>query len=227
MYLRWRRLLPSWVTVEPLELPGRGSRLDEPAQESYAALTALLCDEIASALPERYAFFGHSMGALLAYGITQGLHARQLPLPEALLVSGCAAPGSQDSARYHRIQGEAALIADLSKQGGTPQAVFNSPELLAMTLDLLRTDYQVCGSFRYERLPPLPLPIHGFGGRADEIAAAKLSDWRLESARQFTLDWFDGGHFFLRQSEEWFIHTVKKRLAESRMGVLRGVSATA
>jgi len=227
MYLRWKKLLPSWITVKPVELPGRGSGVSESLQESYAALTENLCDELASTLPERYALFGHSMGALPAYGIAQGLSARELPLPAALLVAGCAAPSRQDSGRYHKIQSEAALIADLSKQGGTPEEVFNSPELLAMTLDLLRLDYRVCGSFQYAQLPSLPIPIHSFGGRADEIDAVKLNDWRLESARTFTLDWFDGRHFFLRQSEEWFMFTLKKRLQESRMEALREMSATA
>lgn len=227
MYLRWKRLLPSWVTVKPIELPGRGSRVSESPQESYAALTENLCDELASTLPEHYALFGHSMGALLAYGITRGLHARKLPLPAALLVSGCAAPSRQDGKRYHKIQGEAALIADLSKQGGTPEEVFNNPELLAMTLDLLKLDYRVCGSFQYVQLSPLPIPIHGFGGRSDAIDAAKLNDWRLESAQTYTLDWFDGGHFFLRQSEECFMLALKKRLMESQVEVSRGVSATA
>ncbi|SFE79999.1 thioesterase II family protein [Nitrosomonas sp. Nm166] len=227
MYLRWRKLLPAWVKLQPIELPGRGSRLNESPKESYATLTKSLCDELAPALPERYVLFGHSMGALLAYGITQGLCARKLPPPAALFVSGCAAPSCQDSERYTRMQSEAALIADLSKQGGTPTEVFNNRELLAMTLDLLRIDYRVCGSFQYLSLPPLPIPIYGFGGRTDEIGATKLNAWQLESSRTFTLDWFDGGHFFLRQSEEWFMFTLKKRLVESQMEISHGVSATA
>ena len=227
MYLRWKKLLPSWITVKPVELPGRGCRVSELPQESYATLTENLCDELASTLPERYALFGHSMGALLAYGIAQGLSARKLPLPTALLVAGCAAPSRQDSGRYHKIQSEAALIADLSKQGGTPKEVFDNQELLRMTLDLLRVDYRVCGSFEYAQLPPLPIPIHCFGGRADEINAVRLNDWRMESTQAFTLDWFDGGHFFLRHSEEWFMFTLKKRLLESRMETLRGMFATA
>lgn len=227
MYLRWRRLLPSWIAIEPVELPGRGSRLGEEPQQGYEELIAMLCTEIAPRLPVRYVFFGHSMGALLAYGVTQRLRARKLPLPQALLVSACAAPARQDSERYRNMRGKAALIADLSKQGGTPEEVFANPELLGMTLDLLRIDYRVCGSFQYAPLPPLPIPIFGFGGRADEIESHKLYDWQMESTQKFSLDWFDGGHFFLRQSEEWFISVLKKRLTESRLGVLRGVSATA
>lgn len=219
MYLRWRRLLPSSITVQPIELPGRDSRIDELPEENYLALTECLSNELVHILSEKYAFFGHSMGALLAYGITHRLSAQKLPLPTALVVSGCAAPNRQDSERYSKIQSEAALIAELRKQAGTPEEVFDHPELLAMTLDLLAIDYRLCGSFQHVELPPLPIPIHVFGGRADEIEAAKLDDWRLAGAQAFTLDWFEGGHFFLRQSEEVFLHTLVKRLTESLSGV--------
>lgn len=215
MYLRWRRLLPSWIVLRILELPGRGSRVTELPKKNYAALTSSLCDEVISNLPENYAFFGHSMGGLLAYGIAHGLFARNLPLPVALLISGCAAPNRQDSERYSKIQGEQALIADLRKQAGTPEEVFNHPELMAMVLNILAIDYSVCGSFRYTKLPALPLSINVFGGRSDQIDEPKLSDWRLTATRIFTLDWFDGGHFYFRQCEEVFLTTLVKRLAEN------------
>jgi len=227
MYLRWRRLLPSWIAVEPVELPGRGSRMGEIPIKNYAVLTQSLCDELVPSLPERYVLFGHSMGALLAYGVAQGLSAQRSSMPIALLVSGCAAPSRQDNQRYINMQSDAALIADLSRQGGTPVEVFENQELLRMTLDLLRVDYRVCGSFDYAQLPPLSIPIHSFGGRADEISAARLNDWRLESTQAFTLDWFDGGHFFLRQSEDWFMYVLKKRLMESRAEVLSATLASA
>lgn len=225
MYLRWRRLMPSWIVVRPLELPGRGNRLNEIPQHNYMRLIEILCDEVAVGSSDRYALFGHSMGALLAYGICHGLRSRNLPLPVELFVSGCAAPAYQDSERYNKIRGEAGLIADLSRQGGTPAEVFDNPELLAMTLDLLQTDYRVCGSFRHMLLPSLPVPIHVFGGRSDEIGAHKLNEWRHESAEKFTLDWFDGGHFFLRQSEAWFLRVLQNHLANSQLEMARGLSA--
>lgn len=219
MYLRWKKLLPSWVEVVPVELPGRGMRLSENPKDNYLALTELLSDEIALAAPKRYALFGHSMGALLAYGVTQKLQRLHKEPPAALLVSGCAAPARQDSEYYHKIRTEAALIDDLNQQGGTPEEVFNSPELLAMTLDILRVDYQVCESFQYTPQTPLPIPIHCFGGKADAIGAESLSIWWQESSRTFTLDWFDGGHFFLRQeSEALFLQVLAKRLLESHSG---------
>lgn len=219
--------MPSWIKVMPIELPGRGKRLDENPQENYQMLTEILSKEIAQVAQDRYALFGHSMGALLAYGITQQLQHFGTTLPVMLLVSGCAAPARQNSERYDRIRTEAALIADLNKQGGTPEAVFNNSELLAMTLDLLRIDYRVCGSFRYTQQAPFSIPIHCFCGITDAISTDYLSQWRQESNRLVTFDWFEGGHFFLHQSERRFISVLEKRILQSQGGVMRDNFATA
>lgn len=218
MYLRWRRRLPSWLQVEPIELPGRGSRLDEAAEKHFGAMAADLCKELEERIaqfPERakrYALFGHSMGALLAYRITHCLHSERRPLPVALLVSACAAPSRQDWRRYADKKTEASLIAELRKQNGTPEEVFENPELLSMILGLLGADYQACASFRQQESMPLPLPIHVFGGREDAIQAIDLEAWTRESAANFSLDWFDGGHFFIRQNEGVFLSVLANRL---------------
>jgi surfactin synthase thioesterase subunit len=212
-YLRWRRRLPAWIHIQPVELPGRGVRLHEPTQKVFEALAAGLCDELENNLPQSYAFYGHSMGALLAYRIAHFLRMRNRLMPRALLVSACAAPTQQDWRRYANKNSRALLIADLRKQNGTPEEVFEDPELLSMTLSLLRSDFRVCASFRYEMSAPLSIPIHAFGGRADEILPSRLEAWRCESSDEFSLDWFDGGHFFIRQQEDAFLSTLAQRLA--------------
>jgi len=212
MYLRWRRLVPQWVRIVPVELPGRGARMGEAFIEDFDALVARLCTEQAAAMQGRFALFGHSMGALLAYGIARRLHAERHALPLALLVSGSAAPSCRDTERFKDKNDDQALIADLRKQGGTPEEVFASEELMRITLDVLAADYRVCESFRHLEQAPLPLPIHAFAGRDDDIAAPRVEAWSQQAAAGCTLDWFDGGHFFLRHGEGEFLNVLLRRL---------------
>jgi surfactin synthase thioesterase subunit len=193
--------------------------LHEPAEKTFHSLAAGLCDELEINVSQRYALFGHSMGGLLAYEIAHCLRKRKQPLPVALLMSGCAAPSRQDWKRYAGKETDVELIAELRRQNGTPEEVFENPELLSMTLELLRTDYNICASFRYCELPPLPIPVHVFGGNADEIHPSDLEAWRYESTVGFSLDYFEGGHFFIRQDEEKFLCSLVRRLAEENLPV--------
>lgn len=231
MYLRWRRLLPEWVRLVPVELPGRGARIGEPYVEDCDRLVAQLCDEHAAALRGRYALFGHSMGALLAYGMAQRQRALSLPLPCALFASASPAPSRRDPERYAGKGDDAALIADLRKQGGTPDEVFASAELLRITLDTLGADYRVCDSFRHGTaagMPvPLPVPLHVLAGRDDDIAPERVEAWRREAGAAFTLDWFDGGHFFIRQHEAQALAAVTRALTRQFSGVRHAAAALA
>lgn len=227
MYLRWRRLLPQWLRVVPVELPGRGARLAEGFVDNFDALVAQLCAEHAQSMQGRYVVFGHSMGALLAYGLVSRQMQLDAPLPQALLLSGSSAPSMRDPNRFVGKDNDAALIADLREQGGTPQEVFESAELLRLTLDALGADYRVCQSFRYASPCALPVPLHVFAGRQDRIDPASLQAWAAESSAACTLDWFDGGHFFLRQQEPSFLETLVGRLSQTTAGGPHAAAALA
>ncbi|WP_066341973.1 thioesterase II family protein [Azohydromonas lata] len=227
MYLRWRRLLPQWVRLVPVELPGRGGRMGEPHAENFSRLVDQLCDEQAQALQGRYVLFGHSMGGLLAYGIAQRQRALSRPLPQAMFVSASSAPSRRDPDRFVGKDNDAALIADLRKQGGTPEEVFNSNELLRLTLDTLGADYRVCESFAYGANAPLPLSLHVLAGRHDDIAAERMEAWRHETDGAFTLDWFDGGHFFIRQHEQQVLAVVVRELTRQLSGAGHAIAVAA
>lgn len=215
MYLRWRRFLSPSVRVVPVELPGRGARMGEAFVEDFGALVARICAEQADAMRSDFAIFGHSMGGLLAHGMARRLQAARRPLPRALLVSGCAAPSRRDPSRLDGGEDDASLIAELRKQGGTPEDVFASDELMRITLDTLRADRRVCRSHVDDTAgaPPLPLPVHVFAGRQDDLEASAIAAWSQETADVFTLDWFAGGHFFLRQHETGFLAALARRLS--------------
>lgn len=214
MYLRWQRLLPAWIRITPLELPGRGSRIGENFVVDYDSLLTKLSSEIVPHTEKNWALFGHSMGALVAHGLLRYLHSHHLNLPKVLFASGSPAPARRDPDRYVGLTTDEALIADLRKQGGTPEDVFNHPELLRMTLDTLAADYQVCASFNYQSNAPLPIPIHALGGQRDDIESWRLEAWRMETAASFSLQWFDGGHFFIREQEPQVLQAITKTLQQ-------------
>ncbi|WGI26267.1 alpha/beta fold hydrolase [Halomonas alkaliantarctica] len=213
MYLRWKRQLPAWIEVYPVELPGRGERLGESLIDDFETQVVRLCEEQATRMRGDFVLFGHSMGALLAYGMAARLRDVGRPQPRMLFASGSAAPSMRDSERLAGLDNDKALIADLRQQGGTPEEVFENPELLRLTLDILMADYRLCRSFRYRGGSPLAYPLQVLAGREDDIEQERLEAWQREAGGVFSLDWFEGGHFFIRQQQPQVLDTLKRALA--------------
>lgn len=211
-YFRWRRLVPPWLRIEPVELPGRGMRMDEGLIRDFDALTGDLTAKIAPLANGRYALFGHSMGALLAYGCAHSLIRNSAPAPVALAVAAAAAP-SLRLLRQARRKSETELIEDLRRLNGTPEALFDEPQLLAMTLSVLAADYDICESFRFSPVEPLACPIFIYGGALDSVDRADLAAWREASAVETRPVMFEGGHFFLREQEAAFLRQLVRDLS--------------
>lgn len=226
MYLRWKRLLPAWVNLVPVELPGRGRRLSEPCGEEFDQLVAQLCREHAALMRQPYALFGHSMGALLAYGMASHQRDQDGTLPRILFVSGTAGPSRRDTDRF-AVSTDAELVADMRRQGGTPEEVFDSPELLRMTLDILRADYRLCRSFTYRAAARLPMPLEVLVGRQDDIDGERVLAWQREAGNAFALHWFDGGHFYIRQQETAVLQAILRGLKYQLAGAADAVASPA
>ena len=224
-YSPWRRKLPEWLNVRPLELPGRGMRMDEPLQIDIVQLANHLADEISAELDKPYALFGHSLGGLLAFELAHALRERGLPAPLALFASATAGPVRRDVSEYVAAKTDAQLIDRLRTLKGTSENVIANQELMQLMLPILRADFLLCGSFTYGERAPLEMPIHVFGGKQDSVRADQLLDWQLDAASGFSLDMFDGHHFFLMQHESAVLRCVRRyadeHLARWRNGAAR------
>ncbi|MDR0276294.1 MAG: alpha/beta fold hydrolase [Paucimonas sp.] len=223
-YSPWKARMPAWLQVRPLELPGRGRRMDEPLQTDMVQLAGRLAEEIAAELDRPYALFGHSLGGLLAFELAHALRDRGLPAPLALFTSATAGPSRRDVSEYAIAKSDEELITRLRQLGGTSDSVIANEELLELILPILRADFLLCGSFAYGQRQPLAVPIHVFGGKRDTVKVDELLDWQDETSTGFSLDMFEGHHFYLIDEQARLLRQLR-RYADQHLARWRNRSA--
>ncbi|HEX8456603.1 MAG TPA: alpha/beta fold hydrolase [Pyrinomonadaceae bacterium] len=203
LFRRWLPYLKGAVELCAAQLPGRETRMRESPVSELRVLVDALAREIKPFLDRPYAFFGHSMGALVAFELARRLRDEGMVEPMHLFLSGRRAPQLPKTDRALHTLPEAEFIEEVIRLNGTPREVLSHPELMQILIPLLRADFAVCQTYEYAPHAPLRSSITALGGLHDEwIDHASLDAWREHTTANFAVRMFPGDHFFLNQTPE-------------------------
>ena len=92
IYRDWRLPSEAGVQVLAVQPPGRENRREVPPLRRIEPMLDACARELAPLADRPFAFFGHSMGALVAFELTRLLRRRGSPLPAHLFLSAHRAP---------------------------------------------------------------------------------------------------------------------------------------
>jgi medium-chain acyl-[acyl-carrier-protein] hydrolase len=197
----WARLNPySTYQVVPVELPGRGARRAEVPCVRMSSLVDQFVRYLAGRpARERFALYGHSMGASIAYEVVRRLEAEPGGRPLALVASGAPAPGISAEPDLGRLPDDE-LIATLAGYGGIPQEVLEIPEAIQAALPVIRADLALLTDWAAHRLPvqPVACRVVALGGSDDTMVPPPLVEaWRSCAGPEFRSRILPGDHFFV------------------------------
>ncbi|MDO8310380.1 MAG: alpha/beta fold hydrolase [Sideroxyarcus sp.] len=211
-FANWQADLDPSIEVVAVELPGRGRRFGEPPTTSLKFVSETVGRLIAAEGDIPFAFFGHSLGALIAFEVTRFLQQNHLPMPQELMVSGASAPQYRRKMHLHLLDDDT-LIDELRKYNGTPPAVLEHRELMELLLPMIRADFSIAGEYEYVSAPVLNLPLTVLMGREDDNADGNFVDgWKKETSGECHIAWFEGGHFFIHSQRAAVLECIKSRL---------------
>lgn len=201
-YASLARALAPRVEVRAVQYPGRQDRRHERPFGGIAEVSEVLAGLLRRRGDRRYALFGHSMGALIAYETALRLERAAGADPEWLFVSGRSAP-TLGPGPGDRVEGDAALLAEIRRLGGS-DAVLADPELVEMILPALRADYRALRAYEWAPGDRLRCPITALIGDTDPLVTPETAaHWLDLSLRPGDVRVFAGGHFYLdRQAEK-------------------------
>lgn len=210
IYKDWLKRFPSNIEVHMAQLPGRERRFNEQLPTSVEAITSAFRQEIKPFLHQPFIFFGHSMGALLAYELTRELIKEEGVSPEILFVSAKSAPHINNSREYiHKLPSDE-FWDKLIKLNGTPKEIVENDELMKLYEPTLRKDFEICDSYLFEKSVNLTCPISVFGGTDDiTINKEELEAWQELSTGAFKLRMVEGDHFYIRNQQKYIQDSIQ------------------
>jgi medium-chain acyl-[acyl-carrier-protein] hydrolase len=160
-----------------------------------------LADELKPYLQPPFAFFGHSLGGIIAYELCRELRRRKEPIANHLFVSAVAAPDLGYCRPLHKLPDDE-LAQEISQLGGTPRAVLEDLGMRDMVLSLVRVDLKLLETRTYVDEAPLNCPITAFGSASDtRTSMDELKAWQRHTSQAFRLQEFPGGHFYFKDQD--------------------------
>ena len=213
IFRTWPDGLPADVEVCPIQLPGRGTRLMERPFTQLSPLVEALAQALVPLLDKPFAFFGHSLGALVSFELARHLRSLYGVCPVRLIVSAGRAPQFPHRDRPIHTCPETEFLAQLHRLNGTPRELLEHAELMEIVLPVLRADFALYETYVYSNGPPLSCPISAFGGLQDRrISHSDLDGWRDQTSDSFSLRMFPGDHFFLNTTQPLLVRVISQEL---------------
>ena len=221
LYRLWPKLVPDGVEICAILPPGREGRIREKAMESIDEICDALLPALTPWLDRPFSFFGHSLGALVAFESARRIRTALGRLPETLFVSARIAPHLPSSSPSIHHLSDALFIEAMKKRyGGIPDVILQSPDLMALFLPVMRADMKAVETYLYREDAPLECPIMAFAGTRDAVADERgVRAWSMHTTSGFDFRAIEGDHFFVQSARAKVAGEVSSALGKQGTGI--------
>jgi len=220
LYRGWQALLPDYVEVCPVQLPGKGNRVREKAFTDVEKAVEILKQILTPELDRPYAFYGHSVGALLAYRLAYKLWSELDNKPGPLFVGAYSSPTIQPNPLlsfsrakfkeigYNDIPDPESLFSTTPEKREEMLTVLDSIvgvslELQQLSLPLGLTELRMVGGYNMIDTRIFDVTITAFYGKLDDkVREPEMNAWQELTKDSFTLHALPGDHLFLHEEQD-------------------------
>ncbi|MCY7695591.1 alpha/beta fold hydrolase [Bacillus altitudinis] len=191
--------LKDTAEVTAAEPPGHGTNL-MPLETSIDRLAELYKEGLTGKLNRPFILFGHSMGGLVVYRLTQLLEKEGID-PAAVVISAIQPPQTKRQILTH-LSNEA-FVQHIAEMGGIPKELLENKPMMDYFTPSLRADYQALESFQHTDKTIIQSPVYLLNGKQDKKCMEDADGW-LTWANAIERTDFEGGHMYINTHLEQF-----------------------
>ncbi|QWG87512.1 thioesterase II family protein [Bacillus mycoides] len=217
-YAKWKNYFNPYIEVVPIELAGRGYRIEESLYQSMEEAVNDVYTSIVKQIEHSpYILYGHSMGSLIAYEVARKIQDSKNVLPEFLVLSGRNHPNSKMKNIRHNLSNEQ-FKREVIAMGGTPSGVLQSEELMGIFLPILRADFKIVETYIHDNnMQACDIDFLILNGENDEFTTYnQVIKWEQYTSKTCTFHSFKGNHFFLNENIEEIANRIIRKLNSKR-----------
>ncbi|WP_201371534.1 thioesterase II family protein [Ktedonobacter robiniae] len=213
LYAHWPDFLPASMEVCIMQLPGRLPEPDIPTDAAFSMVIEAMAEAISQHQDLPFAFFGHCLGATLAYEVAQQLRRYNHHGPDQLFFA-CFSPPHMLYETLPFLQ-TASISSDIFFHVNYVKGQRNAP-------DLFELDAMLWQQYRYCPGEPFACPLTIFGAELDPyVSADQLAAWKTYTTGRFALQMFPGHHCFFYIDAQPLLDAIAGRFQPSLNGVER------
>ncbi|MBN1646468.1 MAG: thioesterase [Spirochaetales bacterium] len=216
---RWKSFFPENFNLLPVELAGRGKRIDEPFYTDFDQAVRDLSLKINPHVSSgSFALYGHSLGSWMAYECALYLEKRFRKNPMHLFLSGRMPPHKAgDEKRYSGVSDEE-FIEDLKAIGGTPEEIIKSEDFRNFFFPIIKSDYLLLETYAEKDIEPIDTDISFLFADGDKsLDRDAVREWGRYTSCNMTVHDFEGDHFFIHQKVPEIARLMIETLSEKQI----------
>ncbi|MDF2257742.1 thioesterase II family protein [Streptantibioticus ferralitis] len=209
----WSELVPDWISVVGVRLPGRESRLREPLLTSMEDIARHVAAQL-EGYPGRVALFGHCFGGPVAFRIAQLLEETKECEVVRLVTASAPVPGRVPPRQLTHELPSDELYASLVGAGAMSDGQ-QGRSIFELTESAIRADFQAFETWRAEDFGRIKAPILAIRGDDDHVLGQGSEDeWVHLTEGRFTTRSVRGGHFLLGGEMPGLVAVIACQLAD-------------
>jgi len=190
-------VVPETCAKFAVELPGRGSNRRKPPLRTMQRVIDSLMRESAIFSNMPTIFYGHSMGAWVAYELARALNKTKQQLPQHIIISGSLPIILNRLPPFVHKMSIEQLRDELRILGGTPDDVLADVEMLSIFSESIQADFEIFETHTHTHRTPLNVDVSLWAAMDDpRIPISVIPLWKQLFSGTTKEYYFSGGHMF-------------------------------